>query len=648
MIDSIVKDFVTMFGNTKEDILSAVRTAETPSFTLQNPEATVSFNKLRALVLGTESNKDLGAIIAQYSQPSVTTALKLLQIIADIHKGDILLKSDIGLYFLDCLNNVVGHVHDMASALATFVIELVSKILTIAQKKLTSISPDALTRLKDIGRQMIYIVKATTLEGAKNPLIELSQTDLYQSILYTVVLAVNYLELPLEDTQNDIEKTQADVQDSVVDDKESEEKDALGMLPVKKRYICPKPESFIVKSAWYGSEKGVNGKDVTEIVQNVLDTGAIGFLADNDLFDDPEPGVEKKCFVAYSWSGVDDEAEINEGDFEEFPHLSCPIRQGLEISSDIEDIITMNSTFEVDREMETFDESVRATYYRLHLADGRGWTTLKSVKDGKEIVYLRELSHYSLRRVSEDVTLNIRETLDLSGDVIGEYEQGQLFECIGIETNSEGMVRAKLARNGYVTIEEDDGTKYTTEVDPNEIFPVDERFHDMPYTAFSVGVPGQYMDGWRCDRCSRNSPSMSAELAAGRYHCSECSADICVECFVLNRVKVPMFAGDEDSDEEDGVPYYCGRDLGEHLIPDSDGCCGPNSGPQCLDCRGYTKSKPPHMPRNQHVVTKKGSLGENVTVIESPHPYEDGSDIYRTIAVPGATGYVIKFSPGNF
>ena len=30
---------------------------------------------------------------------------------------------------------------------------------------------------------------------------------------------------------------------------------------------------------------------------------------------------------------------------------------------------------------------------------------------------------------------------------------------------------------------------------------------------------------------------------------------------------------------------YCGRYLGVDAIPDSDGRCGPNSGPQCADCK---------------------------------------------------------------
>jgi hypothetical protein len=39
--------------------------------------------------------------------------------------------------------------------------------------------------------------------------------------------------------------------------------------------------------------------------------------------------------------------------------------------------------------------------------------------------------------------------------------------------------------------------------------------------------------------------------------------------------------------------YYCGRILGRNEIPQSDGICGMGNGPQCNDCKGYTRSSPP-------------------------------------------------------
>ena len=37
---------------------------------------------------------------------------------------------------------------------------------------------------------------------------------------------------------------------------------------------------------------------------------------------------------------------------------------------------------------------------------------------------------------------------------------------------------------------------------------------------------------------------------------------------------------------------YCGRILGQHIIPFSDGQCGPNNGPQCPDCRAGPVAQP--------------------------------------------------------
>ena len=39
-----------------------------------------------------------------------------------------------------------------------------------------------------------------------------------------------------------------------------------------------------------------------------------------------------------------------------------------------------------------------------------------------------------------------------------------------------------------------------------------------------------------------------------------------------------------------GDLYYCSRRLGVGAIPGSDGQCGPNNGPQCSDCRGFTRT----------------------------------------------------------
>ena len=38
---------------------------------------------------------------------------------------------------------------------------------------------------------------------------------------------------------------------------------------------------------------------------------------------------------------------------------------------------------------------------------------------------------------------------------------------------------------------------------------------------------------------------------------------------------------------------YCGRVLGEEVIPDSDRQCGPEAGPQCPSCRRMQRSRSP-------------------------------------------------------
>jgi len=39
--------------------------------------------------------------------------------------------------------------------------------------------------------------------------------------------------------------------------------------------------------------------------------------------------------------------------------------------------------------------------------------------------------------------------------------------------------------------------------------------------------------------------------------------------------------------------YYCGRNLGRHAIPGSDGRCGPNNGPQCQSCQRFQATRTP-------------------------------------------------------
>jgi hypothetical protein len=90
--------------------------------------------------------------------------------------------------------------------LASFVVNLVSKLFTIAQKNSSAISQAAFVRLRVCGQKMINITKSAAVEGVKSASINLSQTDLYQSLLYTAVLSLNYLGLTLLDP-DELEKT---------------------------------------------------------------------------------------------------------------------------------------------------------------------------------------------------------------------------------------------------------------------------------------------------------------------------------------------------------------------------------------------------------------------------------------------------------
>ena len=140
--------------------------------------------------------------------------------------------------------------------------------------------------------------------------------------------------------------------------------------------------------------------------------------------------------------------------------------------------------------------------------------------------------------------------------------------------------------------------------------------------------------------------------------------------------------------------YYCSRRLGVTVIPGSDGQCGPSNGPQCPDCKGFTRGADPAIRSRRHghplslvgdsrrrsaycdVCRASGScayfcdacnwdicyscLGSESAggesgpvgggsaagssrVIESRHPYPDDADDYTVVAMAGATGYTVTF-----
>ena len=133
----------------------------------------------------------------------MVTALKLLDIIADIQNGSLLLQTTDGYRLLDGLNQTVSHIQQMPEQLTRFVIELISKIFTLAQGNSSTLTAEALDRVKMCGQQMIAIARVSTVELVKNPLVSLAQADIYQSILYTVVLAMNCFGLEIDPESNE-------------------------------------------------------------------------------------------------------------------------------------------------------------------------------------------------------------------------------------------------------------------------------------------------------------------------------------------------------------------------------------------------------------------------------------------------------------
>jgi hypothetical protein len=52
----------------------------------------------------------------------------------------------------------------------------------------------------------------------------------------------------------------------------------------------------------------------------------------------------------------------------------------------------------------------------------------------------------------------------------------------------------------------------------------------------------------------------------------------------INRAGIAIYMGTRN---EGRFRFYCNRSLGVDAIPDSDGTCGPNDGPQCNDCKAF-------------------------------------------------------------
>ena len=263
----------------------------------------------------------------------------------------------------------------------------------------------------------------------------------------------------------------------------------------------------------------------------------------------------------------------------------------------------------------------------------------------------------SIYRVKDEFQMRVREGIEISSEVQRNLNPGSIFNVCQTIVNAEGITRTRLS----------DGTGWTSFMGGGEVYldllsakpyPIDFCGHEMQFMLWSKGGhDGKYKTGWNCDKCKRKSSKMASSDPAwckGRYCCVKCTSDICVDCFSLNKANVPVSLGTGSGKSN----YYCGRFLGREAIPQSDGRCGPNNGPQCDDCKGFTKSAPPpkvaepHMCRNGFVMhvsnkpTKVIKPGDfEPRIIESAHPYPDSANEYKTIEIPGASGYNITFSP---
>ena len=82
------------------------------------------------------------------------------------------------------------------------------------------------------------------------------------------------------------------------------------------------------------------------------------------------------------------------------------------------------------------------------------------------------------------------------------------------------------------------------------IEPEDAKGHQMPWTSWpgSQNAEG-YNYGWVCDKCSR-----LFNLSGGRWHCAQCSADICSDC-QANKMDLLIEVWRTSEDEELG----CGK-----------------------------------------------------------------------------------------
>jgi hypothetical protein len=62
--------------------------------------------------------------------------------------------------------------------------------------------------------------------------------------------------------------------------------------------------------------------------------------------------------------------------------------------------------------------------------------------------------------------------------------------------------------------------------------------------------------------------------------------------------------------------YYCGQ---RRSIPGSDGCCGPNNGPQCTSCKNFQRTMAtPSSAERGRVMNDEGNAGTGMRVERDP------------------------------
>jgi len=258
-------------------------------------------------------------------------------------------------------------------------------------------------------------------------------------------------------------------------------------------------------------------------------------------------------------------------------HGTINVRSGVSLDTSVVKTIEIGESFEVDQWCKAVYSGKEIR--RLKLKDGSGWTSYNGT-DG--IVIVEQLSgpdiigSYPTYKVVYEHGIRVRDGLELSSNEIKILSFGMTFEGCGRVVNEEGTTRIQLVDGtGWTSLYSNDGRdQYLEELGTLPLAPRDSLGHLMPFASYIPGPhnPADHSAGWRCMVCSKTSAYVGGYWAAGRYHCEECKADVCIECFVVNRARVPMAFGTGSTANN----YYCSRIMESSIIPGSDGQCGNN------------------------------------------------------------------------